>query len=521
MKALMSNNTIVAVDKFIQATRDSGYTSTASAVSELVDNSIEAGASQVQISVENGDETKQISISVHDNGCGMDPFSLGQALRFGGSSRFNGRGGLGRYGMGLPNSSMSQARRVSVFTWQPGSDPQRRPPSPVYSSSLDYDDIVSGRLTKVPSPTLVNDPPKNCTGQSGTLVKWSKCDRLDFKRVTTIERKLIKELGRRFRHFISKGIDIRVNGISVRLIDPLFLNNAAEYSGALRYGDDITYQVRADPEDERSPTGTIKVRFTELPIARWRDLNNNQKRTMGITKRAGVSIVRAGREVDFGWFFMGTKRRENYDDWWRCEVEFDPILDEAFGVTHTKQQVRPRSYLLDILTPDIEATARQLNSRVRNAHQESPVTLARKSAEVAASAGEQLLTPLTSTIDHDARLRMKNLSKEWLLNRQNSKALDYRIVSATGVDTSFFSYAMARNVLALVINEDHPFFLQLYGRQDDPTCSCKEQFGDLVEIMLLAAIRSEASETDRGKRQCIAQHRERWSDLLATFLRTK
>ena len=33
----------------------------------------------------------------------------------------------------------------------------------------------------------------------------------------------------------------------------------------------------------------------------------------------------ANREIDFGWFFMGNKRRENYDDWWRCEVKFEPV----------------------------------------------------------------------------------------------------------------------------------------------------------------------------------------------------
>ena len=42
---------IIALDKFIQATRDSGYKGTASAISELVDNSIQAGATRIAISV--------------------------------------------------------------------------------------------------------------------------------------------------------------------------------------------------------------------------------------------------------------------------------------------------------------------------------------------------------------------------------------------------------------------------------------------------------------------------------------
>jgi hypothetical protein len=83
-------------------------------------------------------------VSVLDDGCGMDKKVLRQALRFGGSSRFNDRSGLGRYGMGLPNSSLSQARRVEVYSW--------RKPGPVLYSYLDVDEIAKGAMSEVPEP---------------------------------------------------------------------------------------------------------------------------------------------------------------------------------------------------------------------------------------------------------------------------------------------------------------------------------------------------------------------------------
>ena len=61
---------IVAVDKFIQATRDSGYKGTSSAVAELVDNSLQAGATEIAISItvnECGDACPVV-LSVIDNG---------------------------------------------------------------------------------------------------------------------------------------------------------------------------------------------------------------------------------------------------------------------------------------------------------------------------------------------------------------------------------------------------------------------------------------------------------------------
>src|SRR3989344_6785360 len=177
MRRVQSKKTdcsIIAVDKFIQATRDSGYKGTASAISELVDNAIQARASEISISVAvvTGEDERQIEVSVLDNGCGMDPFTLRQALRFGGSSRFGDRKGLGRYGMGLPNASLSHARRVSVYTWQPqnGSEQQARirlrgKPAllgRVYMSYLDIDEIVRGDLDEVPLPKIIDNPPSQC-----------------------------------------------------------------------------------------------------------------------------------------------------------------------------------------------------------------------------------------------------------------------------------------------------------------------------------------------------------------------
>src|SRR5439155_19936139 len=110
-------------------------------------------------------------------------------------------------------------------------------------------------------------------------------------------------------------------------------------------------------------------------------------------KRAGVSIVRAGREIDYGWFFMGQKRRENYDDWWRCEVRFEPALDELFGVTHTKQVIQPREKLLAAITPDVERIARELNMRARKAFAKVKAQGCKRKSEKLAERYDSLIEP--------------------------------------------------------------------------------------------------------------------------------
>src|SRR6266852_3180356 len=116
-KMASRNCRIVCDENFVLATRDAGYRSLASAIAELLDNSIQAGAKCIRIFL-SGEDDRCTQIAVLDDGSGMNAEGLQRALQFGGTSRFNDRSGYGRFGMGLPNSSFSQARRVEVYTWQ-------------------------------------------------------------------------------------------------------------------------------------------------------------------------------------------------------------------------------------------------------------------------------------------------------------------------------------------------------------------------------------------------------------------
>lgn len=224
----------------------------------------------------------------------MDPQTLRQSLRFGGSTRFGVRTGLGRYGMGLPNASLSQARRIVVYTWQDGPvrkasnrnrvQATRRPC--IYRSYLDVDEIVAGEMKEIPEPTLVDREDLSTASRSGSLVIWERCDRLDHRRVSTIARKLHAELARRFRHFIWRGLHIDINGEKVLPFDPLFVNQRAHVSGAMPFGEPLIYEVCAQPATP-SVTGRVEVRFSELPVEAWYNLSNEEKRRRGIIKGRG------------------------------------------------------------------------------------------------------------------------------------------------------------------------------------------------------------------------------------------
>ena len=52
-----------------------------------------------------------------DNGHGMSADTLVQALRFGGRQQSQSVQQIGKYGMGLPTASVSQCKRLDVWTW--------------------------------------------------------------------------------------------------------------------------------------------------------------------------------------------------------------------------------------------------------------------------------------------------------------------------------------------------------------------------------------------------------------------
>ena len=523
-RRLIANGTgdfsLVAVDKFILATRDSGYQGTESAVAELVDNAVQAGARRIVVNITaDGEEGPDpLRIMVQDDGSGMDRRTLRQALRFGGSTRFNDRSGLGRYGMGLPNSSLSQARRVEVYSWQSNRSP--------WSTFLDVDEVAAGRMLEVPEPKLSRFPewfekPKS---QSGTLVIWRRCDRLDHRRPGTIARKLHVPLGQIFRFFLWNKLEIVVNGIPVEPIDPLYLHHRSARKGGRIFGKPLEYEIEARASSgEICGVGKVMVTFSELPVHDWHDLSNEEKRIRGITNGAGVSVVRADREIDYGWFFMSGKRRENYDDWWRCEIRFDPILDEAFGITHTKQQIRPQEYLQEILSADLESQAKALNGRVRQAHVQLRSSERTVAIERLASERDELLRPLPSQSSGAKDLALiEKLAKRHPTLREaalsESGSMQYRIIQEEMKDTSFFSFAVKDGLFVLVLNPEHAFYRKLYKQLLEDDSKEGQVLRGQIDLLLLAAARGEAAATTNNQRDVMQQFRKSWSDNLATFL---
>lgn len=347
---------IIPQNLSISAMRSSGYRDTAHALAELVDNAIQAGEdTQTRTEVEvicidevSAEGRRQISrIAVYDNAGGMSPSLLRKALQFGNGSRLDKaqQKGIGKFGMGLPNSSISQCKRVDVWTWQAGT---------VHHAYLDVQEVQDGKMVEVPQPLLSEIPSEwrsliaGVVEEHGTLVVWSKLDRITWKQSTTLLRHTEFISGRVYRHFIDdKSVRIRLAAYEsktkatvyesfVRPNDPLYLMAGTNAPPPF-------HQLPAFVPFGQSMVLHVAHGGSEHPVTIIASICKPETRREGGSKaigqhaqrNQGISVVRSRRELELNHTF--TSSYDTRERWWGIEVQFEPGLDDVFGVTNNKQ----------------------------------------------------------------------------------------------------------------------------------------------------------------------------------------
>ncbi|MBP5133810.1 ATP-binding protein, partial [Pseudomonas protegens] len=100
--------------------RSFGSYDLAAALADLIDNSIKAKATRVEISFLPSQD--DVIVRVRDDGVGMDRQMLMAAMRPASANPQAERepDDLGRFGWGLKSASLSQARVLTVVSWQAG-----------------------------------------------------------------------------------------------------------------------------------------------------------------------------------------------------------------------------------------------------------------------------------------------------------------------------------------------------------------------------------------------------------------
>lgn len=356
----------------IESMRDNGFLSAAHALAELVDNSIQANATRVELitferrqGIER--QVKRIEkIGILDDGDGMEPSVLHLALEFGASENKKNPKGIGKFGMGLPNSSISQCKHVDVWSWTE--------PGEVYYTYLDIDEIKSGELEEIPEPIKKPVDPeilKACgemLPKSGTLVLWSKIDRCQWKTGSSIYKHTQDIVGRMYRKFIEEGV-VSIRFKSAELADGLYLIDDEQVFSAndplylmkntslpdlpgdfkgesmFEHYADCSYEFNIP--DENGIEQSVKITGSVLKRSVLDAIKPTTSNSIGTTKwgkhaakNVGLSVVRSGRELALLPEFIKTEGKEKgWARWYGIQIEFESALDGIFGVTNNKQHV--------------------------------------------------------------------------------------------------------------------------------------------------------------------------------------
>ena len=353
----------------VESLRDNGYRDTAMALSELIDNSIQANATKIEIllieRLSNAPRREYLvnEIVVVDNGEGMDEKVIETSLRFGGGTRHGAIKGLGKFGMGLPNSSASQCSRFEVYSWK---NPQK-----ILYNYFDFNEIKQTQSEFLPEVCEQKIPHYISNAitplfKTGTIVRWVNCDRLIFKRSSKLVPHIEWPLGKTFRYFINKQkveIKIRVfqdNGSSfseqfalsktIKPVDPLFLMldtqlnppfNTKATNNIWEDGEYLFPDPNGNNENQKlfnqiGESITIKCSISRKET---KQLGGSSPLGEVYRKLMGISVVRAEREIkldDFG--FLG-ELGDPLHRWWKVEIGFSPSMDKYFGLDNTKQNV--------------------------------------------------------------------------------------------------------------------------------------------------------------------------------------
>jgi len=315
--------------------RDLGY-SLETAIADLIDNSISAGADKVDIICDVSGEHPLVVIL--DNGEGMTADELLAAMRHGTDNPRKHRSpkDLGRFGLGMKTASFSQCRSLTVVSMMDTS---------ICAAEWNLDRIDAADdwiLSILDEADIQALPYANDLGKQGTAVIWRKLDRLLEDEAGDRRQEIVNEkldaVGRHlalvFHRFLSgevKGhskISLTINGHPIAAFDPFCRKNPATQvlpEEIVRIGE---AEVRLQPY--------VLPHHSRLSAAEY---DYYQDRSDFISNQ-GVYVYRNGRLMAWGdWFRLVPKGEATKLA--RVQIDFPNSLDEAWTIDIKKSRARP------------------------------------------------------------------------------------------------------------------------------------------------------------------------------------
>ncbi len=324
-------------DTLMESLRATGY-SLPDAISDLIDNSIYAGAKNVRLNFHWAGAASWVTIL--DDGCGMSDDDLKAAMRVGSQSPIESRdpSDLGRFGLGLKTASISQARSLTVAS-------RSRDGQGISIRRWDLDHLMATgdwQLLRI-SPGDVGIPGLEDLRQlkHGTLVVWEKLDRLVGETDVDDEpargdflgslRQLEEHLAMVFHLYMDQRNRIRIwlNGRQVERWDPFLTDHDATQN--------LGTETLGHPEHPIAVTSYVLPHHSRLSSEAHRRAGGPN----GWNAHQGFYVYRNRRLLVAGdWLGLGFQKEEHYK-LSRIRVELPNSLDHEWDIDVRKSRASP------------------------------------------------------------------------------------------------------------------------------------------------------------------------------------
>ena len=310
--------------------RSFGKYDLAAAIADLIDNSIKAKSTLVEISCPFLDGYPEVRI--RDDGTGMSKGELLTAMRPACINPNDDRSpdDLGRFGWGMKSASFSQCKILTVIT---------QSENEINGASWNLDDIDDWAMNVYEADNALAKLSRPFKGCSGTELIWTNCDRLSEGHSTTQElfNELIMTARRKlsliFHRYLNgeagiKEFEITINGTPIDRVDPYCSTNDATIPS---------------PEEVTNLPNERQIRMKAFTLPHFSKLTNEEYELSegeeGYVKNQGFYIYRNYRLIMHGTWFQLAKHGE-LSKLVRIRVDIPNSLDDMWKITVDKSDAQ-------------------------------------------------------------------------------------------------------------------------------------------------------------------------------------
>lgn len=323
---------------FIEGLRDVGY-SLETALADIIDNSISAGANSVQILADT--VSSEFKLAIVDDGEGMTEDELLEAMRPVSRNPIDVRrkNDLGRFGLGLKTASFSQCRKLTVVSRKNGL---------TCCARWDLDEVARSNKWLVQFfDDLTEIPWVHELKYSGTIVIWESLDRLIGNVASDIQASINSQIDQASEHlelvfhrFLAgesgtKKIKMFLNDRQLEGFDPFHSTHPATQVGPIekiKVKDSILeIQTFTLPHHKKDPEG-------------WERYGGRA----GYLKNQGFYVYRAKRLIIHGTWF-GLARQKELTKLTRVRIDMPNDMDSDWKIDIKKASAHPPFYVLERL----------------------------------------------------------------------------------------------------------------------------------------------------------------------------